>query len=405
MFGLISRGLKQGAALPQEDMRYAYVKYGDVVKELREIGPAPISIPAGGPMTYAANFLQMAGSDPVLLISWDSGGAAKAQLRVGTVEAYKRRRPKGLTKLVATGEVLFRLIAFRPDVVLCVHEGPGLWAAFLACKLLRVPLLHSRQRAVRLEDDSRTKRISSIVDSFVIRRAARVICHGPFARNQLLEIGVSEARIVGFSARFDDLMLEPQQAAAVPDNQRDWSQHRILYVGRVEESKGVYDLLEASLPILNSRDNVNLTYVGDGGALAELQARVEKERFTSRVTFTGEIAHDDLAVHYKSATVLVAPTRRGLEGWPKVAREALVMGVPVIAPSAGPFPFIIENGVNGLLYDADSISDLRVKIERVLDNMDLRQALSDGATISSRREAASAVSFGEALRTAYTGLK
>lgn len=381
-------------------MRYAYIKYGDVVEELKKIGPAPDTIPVGGPATYIANFLYLIGRNPALLISWDLSGDRKRRAQVGAIKAYTYRRPRALLKLAAAADIFVRLIAFQPDVVLCVHDGPGLWAAFLACRLLRAPLLHSRQRAVWVEGDSWHKRVMAMIDGLAIRRAARVICHGPFARHQLIEMGVSESKIIEFSAHFDDLIAALRDTEAVKSEPQVSGGRKILFLGRVEESKGVLELFEACIPILSCRRDVDLIYVGNGGALPVLQQRAVKAGLPSRVAFAGMIPHDEVGKQLKTATVLVAPTRRGLEGWPKAVREGLAMGVPVIAPAAGPFPFIVEDGVNGLLYAADSVFDLQKKIERILDEPDLRQVLSRGAIDRSRRAALSARSFADALRMA-----
>jgi glycosyltransferase involved in cell wall biosynthesis len=50
------------------------------------------------------------------------------------------------------------------------------------------------------------------------------------------------------------------------------------------------------------------------------------------------------------------------------AMEALAMEVPVIAPDYGPFPYLIENGVNGLLFKVDDVNDLRKKLKVICED-------------------------------------
>lgn len=385
-------------------MRYAYIKYGDVVNEVRNAGPDPDSVPKGGPGTFTASFLQVVGENPALLISWGRPDKRSEKYEVGSIKAYTYRRPHRLLKTAAAIKIFVRLLAFRPDLTLCVHDGPGLWATFLACNILGVPFFHSRQRAIRVGGDSWRRRATAVIDSFVLRRAAGVVCHGPFARSQLVEIGVSNSRIIEFDIHFDDIFDAMRESSNAEASEQLYKPRykKVVFLGRIEESKGVFELLDACVPIFETRQEVELVYVGDGGGLLPLKARVEREGLSARVKFTGRIPHEQIGSQLGNATVLVTPTRRGLEGWPMAALEGLALGVPVIAPSAGPFPFMIEDGVNGLLFLSDSVSDMREKISRLLDDPEFRHKLSRGALEISRQRATQAISFGEALKQAQT---
>lgn len=381
-------------------MRYTYIKYGDVVDELRKTGAEPSTIPSGGPGTFTASFLHMVGKNPALLISWGMSSGKDELLKIGSIEAQTYKRPRGILKIFASIKMIGRLIKFRPEVVICVHDGPGLWATYLACLLLRTPFVHSRQRAIKVEGDSWRRRASAVIDCFVIRRAAWVVCHGPFTRDQLVKAGVLESRIIEFDIHFDDIMEEAKKASVKTAEDKGSSRSKILFIGRMEESKGVFELLDACIPVLKSHADIDLVYVGQGDAVQPLQERVKNEDLASQVSFTGRIPHDQIGVHLKTAAFLVTPTRRGLEGWPMAALEGQAMGVPVIAPDAGPFPFMIKDGVNGLLFTSDSVTDLHRKIVQMLDAPLLRDKLSRGAIETSERRAQTAISFGEALKLA-----
>jgi glycosyltransferase involved in cell wall biosynthesis len=387
-------------------MRYAYIKYGDVVDELNSIGPSPKQIPKSGPTAFMAGFLHMVGDHPALVISWGRGDRDRSS-KAGKIEAFTYKRPKGLLKFFSALKILFQLLTFRPQVVLCVHDGPGLWAALIACRFLGAAFIHSRQRAIKVQGDSWRRRASAMVDGYAIRRAGRVICHGPFARRQLLDIGVSDSRIIEFDVRFDDFMAMAE-SCSIPykkgEGQQDSGTAKILFLGRVEASKGVFELLEACTPLLKARSNVDMTFIGQGAALSKLQQLVENTELASRITFTGAIAHDQVGIQLKSATVLVTPTQRGLEGWPMAALEGLTMGVPVIAPAAGPFLFMIKNGINGLHYEDGSVMDLQKKIVRILDDPELRHKLSRGAIEVSSQRAKTIKDFGSALSVACNRL-
>ena len=379
-------------------MRYAYIKYGDVVEESRIAAASPEEVPKGGPDTFTASFLKMVCNDPVLLISW---GWEESHYKTGSIEAHTYKRPIGFEKALGAIKIFNRLVRFKPDAVLCVQDGPGLWATSIACRWLNIPLIHSRQRAIRVKGDPWHRRVTAAIDGQVIRRAAGVICHGPFTHRQLREIGVPEDKIVEFDVAVDDIKEGISNSVLELEAEKTTSVKTILFLGRIEESKGVFDLLKACIPILNSREDISIVYVGDGGALSHLRRYVEKEGLNSRVRFTGRVPHKEIGRQLKAATVLVTPTRRGLEGRSMVVLEGLAMGTPVIAPNAGPFPLVIEDGVNGLLFECDSIQDLRTKIENVLNDPGLRRKLSQGALATEERRSLSMVSFADALTLAF----
>jgi len=83
------------------------------------------------------------------------------------------------------------------------------------------------------------------------------------------------------------------------------------------------------------------------------------------------------------------------------ALEALAMNVPVIAPNAGPFKFMIEDGENGLLFDVNSVKDLRKTIERIIIEPGLGSLLSQGAIKWEEKRSKSIKTFGEALKLAH----
>ncbi len=120
-----------------------------------------------------------------------------------------------------------------------------------------------------------------------------------------------------------------------------------LYVGRLAREKNLEAFLDLDLPGLRR-------VVGDGPQRAELQARYPQ------VEFLGFRHGDELAMAYRSASVLVFPSRTDTLGL--VMYEALACGTPVAAfPVAGPLD-VLEEGLTGALDD-----DLRSACLRALE--------------------------------------
>ncbi len=98
----------------------------------------------------------------------------------------------------------------------------------------------------------------------------------------------------------------------------------------------------------------------------------------------------------------VTPTRLGhAESRCKAAIEPIVFGIPVIAPDFGPFPYLIENESNGLLYAPDSVPELRDCLVRVLRDDALHQRLAEGARSTGNGLLESPLTFTQAITLAF----
>ncbi|HFD11560.1 MAG TPA: glycosyltransferase, partial [Crenotrichaceae bacterium] len=100
----------------------------------------------------------------------------------------------------------------------------------------------------------------------------------------------------------------------------------------------------------------------------------------NQVVLLGSKPHDEIPVIMQECDVLVAATRTLVgEGRCMTVMESMVAGTPVIAPDHTAFPFLIKDGVNGLLYEPDSVNDLNKKISKVLYDGSFHSRLKEGA--------------------------
>lgn len=148
---------------------------------------------------------------------------------------------------------------------------------------------------------------------------------------------------------------------------------RILYVGFLFPPKGAHVLIEAVTGLSPGTFEVSLY-----GASSPLwQSYGEQVRATAQglpVRFYGPYAHDQLPCILSSHDVLVMP---GIceETFSIITREALVAGLPVIAARRGALPEAIQDGVNGLLFEAENAADLRYCLARLIAEPDFLEQL------------------------------
>ncbi len=142
----------------------------------------------------------------------------------------------------------------------------------------------------------------------------------------------------------------------------------ILFVGRLEKEKGVFDLIRATARM----DQIQLALVGTGPLQPELEQLAED--INCNAMFLGHVQNP--AGLMREATALVLPSYT--EGTPLVLLEAMALGTPVIASEVGGIPDMIKHEVNGLLVKPRYLNGLKSAIEHLLQNEPLQMQLAAG---------------------------
>ena len=385
-------------------VRYAFVKNGDVVKQLMRITQHHVGEITSGPDAFLADFLRNVPYSSVLMVGHGSINSylEEEDIIAKVFEEKQDLIQKVFGRMFAFFGLIVYLLKFRPERIICGRTGGMFWACFLISKLISVPLIHSRHNQINYSTQSWFKQLALDLDNWCIRRVRNVICHGPFLNQQLRDIGVNRKNIFEFDIGFEDFLANSNGDSnfKIP---KELENHRIiLFIGRVQANKGILDLFDACVPILANDSDLKLVYVGTGSGEETLRKRISTHGFQSKVQLLGEVSHNDLAQILSLSYVVVAATRPEFpEGRCMVVMESLVMGVPVIAPNFGPFPYLITHNENGLLYKPGSVNDLREKLKLMLTEQGLYETLRSGACISGARLVKPALTFGQAVMCAF----
>ncbi len=134
----------------------------------------------------------------------------------------------------------------------------------------------------------------------------------------------------------------------------------LITVGRLSPEKNIPVLIDTlkKLP-----EDVALMVVGSGPMEPELRQRVADNGLEGRVVFTGYLSGQDLVDHYSAADAFVSASTSEMQG--TAALEAMSCGLPVACAGERAYKDIVEDGVNGFLFDADEDSCLKA-VESVL---------------------------------------
>lgn len=135
----------------------------------------------------------------------------------------------------------------------------------------------------------------------------------------------------------------------------------IIYVGRLEKVKNVETLVRAFSHL--KQKNLQLTIVGDGNEMENLQSLAKKVSLENNIIFTG---FTDTPSHFLSnADLFVLPSFS--EGFGIAAVEAMMLKIPVLCSNVGGIPeFIIDEENNGWLFNPKDENELILKLNTIL---------------------------------------
>lgn len=162
--------------------------------------------------------------------------------------------------------------------------------------------------------------------------------------------------------------------ARPPKQEGPWN---LLYVGRLEERKGVQDLLAAMTHLEKWDLQCNLTMVGHcydpSGLMGQLSPSIAR-----RVRWIDAVAEfESLIPFYCAADVFVFPSHD--EGFPRVLYEAMTFGVPILTTFVGSIPSLMKDRSNCLRIIVRDPRDIAEKIRHLLHNPELQAKLSSSS--------------------------
>ena len=117
----------------------------------------------------------------------------------------------------------------------------------------------------------------------------------------------------------------------------------LIYVGRLSAEKQI----ERIKPVLQALPHARLALVGDGPHRQQLEKTFEN----TATNFVGYLSGEELASAYASGDAFLFPSSTETLGL--VLLEAMAAGCPVIGANRGGIPDIINDGVNGCMFDPD----------------------------------------------------
>ena len=260
----------------------------------------------------------------------------------------------------------------------------------------RIQMFHTLglvKREVLDEDIDGESDVRVAIEREAVRESAAIVAASTIELAELRQLYRADpSRVAVIPCGVDPEVFKPvRQADAREALGRDQCERLVLFVGRIEQIKGI-DVLLRALGLLfqrhpDLRSDVCLLVVGgalDPGddapeteKILELRRLVHEHRMEANVAFVGSRDQEQLALYYAAADVCAVPSLT--ESFGLVALEAMACGTPVVGTRVGGLQTLIEDGESGLLVPAGDDTALAEAIHAVLTDHRLRTHLSHGA--------------------------
>ncbi len=162
-----------------------------------------------------------------------------------------------------------------------------------------------------------------------------------------------------------------------PPQVRDVRRPIILFVGRVTEAKGIFDLLEAWREVIARCEFAELWIVGPNHTDARFVQVIESYEQAKSIRVLGPLSLPEVADLMRQAQALCLPSHG--EGTPNCIMEAMACGLPVVATEVGGIPDIVESNRTGMLVQKGDIQKLAETLTSLLQDSGQRERMGQAA--------------------------
>lgn len=145
---------------------------------------------------------------------------------------------------------------------------------------------------------------------------------------------------------------------------------KVLFMGRIGQRKGAFDLINAVKKIRFLCFTLDLVGDGEGDKIRNI---VNKENLNNLVNIYDWVPHDKVGSLYDEADILVLPSYA--EGMPMSILEAIGKGLPIISTNVGGIPEVVIDGSNGFIINPGDIEALSEKLEMLISDASLREEM------------------------------
>jgi glycosyltransferase involved in cell wall biosynthesis len=268
---------------------------------------------------------------------------------IKSIEAFPRAG-RGISGFIKFFYIFTRLVLkIRPDVVHLHSSFAGVLgrlSLILLWPIYRPKVIYCPHAFSFMMTVSKFKsRIYTLIEKMLLPITDAVICVSYCEKKMAMEAGLKGDKLIVVH----NGVPRPGNNSIKNDASEISDYIQLLFVGRFDYQKG-FDILSDTMFLLEG-EKFHLTVVGDF-----VLESTNKNQDLPQTTYAGWLTAEQLAPHFLRADVLIIPSR--WEGFAMVPLEAMSYGLPVLASNCSSFPEVVEDRINGRLFDPAQTTEL-----------------------------------------------
>ena len=276
---------------------------------------------------------------------------------------------------------------FQPDVVLAVSSYCNI-SAPLSAQWLRLPLVLFCEAPLEYEYSLFLRQyypyplLGRWLEGFSIRRSRRVACISEVLKGYLIRYGAPAAKFQVVPNGVDQLAIRPGPPdPELYDELKLRDKITIGFVGSFQFFSHLEGFFDLSSSLCRTFANLVFLFVGDSDAAAALRQFSQAAGLGDHFLFTGTVDHADVPRYLSLMDIVISPYRGDylFYGSSMKLLEYMAAGKPVLATALGQIKELIQDGVNGMLYDPDDWGSMARKLAILIGDRQLRHQLGANA--------------------------
>lgn len=235
------------------------------------------------------------------------------------------------------------------------------------CRLLNVPVLLHVHGGLFITEGTKNKLFLKLVQSLFVHSKQVIVLSD-------LEIEILKSK---FNYKFAKVLSNSIDTSIYTNFKYKKKSNilTILYLGRIEKNKGIYEMIEA-FKMLHKELNFRFVLCGTG-PLKDYCTNACEVILGKNFEYKGIVSGENKIDIIKEANIFILPSY--FEGVPMALLETMAAGVVPIVTNVGSMKQVIEHGVNGLLVEKQNSQDLFEKLKYIFLNQEIYESMSKKA--------------------------
>ncbi len=206
-------------------------------------------------------------------------------------------------RLGAIIQSFYKVLKFKPDLILVNSLASHLFVAGISCKILNRPLITiTHGKDIR---DYPAENIKGIIQKLGVKWSDLILLTAKYFFKIARDRGIPSDKLYLIPRYIDVESLENSDPLKVKAINQRYGEVIILAIARLNKAKGLDKLILAFERIAHKFPDVNLLIMGEGGEKHELNRLISENNLQSRARIISKRPHSEIS-HYINASLVLA---------------------------------------------------------------------------------------------------